>query len=731
VFKVRVRVLLILVFGGLLMVSTRLFYLQVVCGAFYGDYAENVRRATSLTEACRGTIYAAGGTDESGAWGGERLAFDEPAFNIAAVLDELPRWERMCRPVLRLYSLQRREKLLGVGNVKVEVTGDAAEGGYAVGFSLEATFLRQGGDGELATQEERGEARVVVPQETQKLIHAVAGVVERSAKEHLLPDAPAGGAAQLDARVREMLRELFEGLALVGRGWRPLDAPILVARDVDFLAAAEIESNADRYPGFRVVETARRSYPYDSLACHVLGYVHRVNAEELARWRESFAGLKAKRFLPDDLIGRQGLERSLEPELRAARGEQTLEVDAARRTQRILNEEPEAAGADVRLTLDCEVQRVAEAALEGQVGSIVLMEAKTGRILAMASAPGFNPNEVPRHPPDPDDPFAPLVNRAVRGLYPLGSAFKLVVAVGALEEGKAPASIPCSGMGKYLEHGCTNHPGMDVNLREAIKRSCNLYFYRTANERLGADGVAKWAMRFGLGRPTEVGLPWEKAGTVPTPEWKRRECKGEPWYAGETCDLAIGQGYLRVTPIQVARLVAAIANGGKLVRPRLVDKIVRAGGSVQERDAGDETLPVASENLRIVRDAMRAVCHEHGGTAHRTWSRSETQADWCDEWGYSVAGKTSTAECKIRGREGTIGWFVGFAPYEDPRIVFVVALEHERPLEGGRGVHGADVAAPLARRLLERLPERCLEGFAGRERRDRARARLAAKEAAP
>jgi len=688
--RFRIRAILILAFGGFLMVSTRLFYLQVVRGEHYRDYVENVRVETKWTEAGRGAIRAAGG---------ELLAYDEPGFHIAIVPNALPDWPLVCKPVLKLYELRRRERIAAVRDVTVVVKDRAAGGGYEVSFGLAATFLRLAGT-ELVESEEQGTAMVVVPRRAAAVLEAVAALVK----------APA----------TELLKEFFEGLALVGRGWRRLGEPCVVARDVGFLAAAEIETNPDRYPGFVVAASARRNYPYESLACHALGYVQRVSAAELERWRESYNGSEAKRFLPDDLIGRTGIERAFDFDLRPARGVQTLEVDAARRTQRVLEDVPAEHGADLYLSLDREVQSAAEAAIEGHIGAAIVMEAASGRILAMASSPRYNPNDLPRKPPDPNDKTAPLLNRAIQGQYPLGSAFKLIEAIGALEDNKAPASIECTGA--YLGHLCENHSvPMHVDLENALKRSCNVYFYRTANEFLGINGVVKWAERFGLGQRTGVSLPHERPGFLPTPAWKLKKY-GEPWYAGETCNVAIGQYPLEVTPLQVCRFVAAIANGGRLVRPRLVDKLVGADGRPRtpEEDPS-ETLRLTPAKLDRIHKVMRSVCHELGGTARKAFGRSEAHGDFAQEQGYEVAGKTSTAE--RGGARGNIGWFVGFAPCSSPRIAFTVMIEHEE-----QRIHGADVAAPLARRILERLPERYLEGVPGRELRERFRERLARRE---
>ncbi len=687
-FRHRARVVLVFIVGGFLMVSTRLFYLQVVRGAYYRNYARNVHLETRVTEASRGRILGAGG---------EILAMDRPAFNIAMVPSGLPRWREVCRPVLKLFWLRRRERVLSVRDVTVLVKHGPR--GYSVSFGMAATFLRRKGT-ELVRSDEQGSITIELPPE---VVAAVEKVVELT-----------------NTTPNEMLSDFFRGLALVGRGWRRLSDPVVVARDVGFLAAAEVESNSDRYPGFRVAVTSRREYPYDELACHVLGYMQPVSAAEYERWREAFAGSAAKRFLPDDWIGRLGIESALEGDLRPARGTQTVEVDAARHTQKIIREVPPRPGADVYLTLDPEVQRAAETALSGLVGSVVVLEAQTGRVLAMVSSPGFNPNDMPRHGPEPDDRLAPLVNRALRGQYPLGSAFKLAVAFAALEEGKVPELIRCEG--RYYGYECHNHYlPLDLDLPEAIQRSCNVFFYKLAYEHLGIEPLVRWAGRLGLGQQTGIELPGEKPGLLPSPTWKRRRFN-EPWYRGDTLNLAIGQGYLLVTPLQVARMVAAIANGGRLVQPHLVEKIVEPDGRVRVPDAGEAvpTLALPPGRYALLREGMRAVCHEMGGTAYRAWK------GWREEQGYEVCGKTGTADAWIRGKRSNVGWFVGFAPCRSPRVAFAVAIEHE-----GERTHGGEVAAPCARRVLERLPERYLRGVPGKHLRERARRELAHGGALP
>ena len=692
-FRFRVRAVVILIFGGFLMVSTRLFYLQVVRGDHYSEYVENVRLSRRVTSAARGRIYGAGG---------ELLAFDAPSYGLALLPRGLPGGRSVYRPVLDLYRLGRSEELLGVRDVTVAVNGGTGGEPYEVRFGLAATFLRRQGS-KLVERNENGTAVVTVPEPLAALLRRLSTMAK--------------------APVEDMLREYFHGLALVGRRWVRLGAPGVVARDVGFGAAVEIESHRDRYPGVTIVASAKRSYPYEALACHVLGYMQGVSPNEYGRWREAYGGSVAKRFFPDDLIGRAGVERALDLPLRAARGESLLEVDAARHTQKVLGGEEPVAGSDVHLTLDRELQAAAQQALADQVGSVVFMEPATGRILALASSPGFNGNDLARERPDPQDALTPMLNRAIQAAYPPGSAFKLLLAIAALEEGKAFREVLCTG--HYHGSECHNHRvPMVVSLHDAIKRSCNVYFYRTGQEMLGIKLLVKWAALLGFGQPTGVALPSERAGLLPTPAWKQRKY-GERWYPGDTRNLSIGQGYLLVTPMQMARFLAAIANGGTLVYPRIVDRLVASDGRVRfpERGTAASTkVPLTPYRLNQVRQAMRGVCHETGGTARRAWQ------GWIEEQGYAVAGKTSTADAWLRRQRSNVGWFVGFAPFHDPRVAFVVCLEHVGS-EGPR-VHGGDVAAPVARRVLAALPERYLEGIQGRELREAARARAAAEAAA-
>ena len=685
-YKYRLRVILIVIFGGFLMVSTRLFYLQVVRGDHYRDYAANVRVRREAVEASRGRILAAGG---------ELLAFDAPSWDLALTPTQLPRWRELWEPVYGLYKLRRREKVLAVHDVTVAVRAGAGGRGHEVSFALAARFLRREGTS-LVEREEQASAQIAVPAETAELVDRVSVV-----------SGVASG---------ELVGAYFEGLALAARGWRLRSAPVVVARDVGFRAAAEIEAHRDWYPGVRMLTSPKRSCPHEGLAAHVLGYTQAVSAREYELWKDAYKGSVGKRFLPDDSIGRSGVERARDLELRPARGNRLLEVDAARNTQRVLGGEPAVPGADVHLTLDVDVQRAAEQALESQVGSAVVIEPATGRILAMASAPAYNANDLRADPPDPDDPLTPMLDRAVQGQYPLGSAFKLLLALGALQEGKAFREVTCRG--SYRGRLCRNHRvPMVVSFHDAIKRSCNVYFYRIGSEMLGLKGIVRWGERLGFGQRTGVRLPGERPGLLPSEAWKLR-VRHERWYGGDTLNLSIGQGYLLVTPLQVARLVCAIANGGTLVRPRLVDRIVEPGG--RTRDLGAEAkavdLGLSASTVAQLHRAMRGVCHEMGGTARRAWG------GWIEEQGYAVGGKTSTADAWLRGQRSNIGWFVCFAPVGDPRVVVVVAIEHE-----GQHLHGSDVAAPVSRRILERLPERYLEGIGGRDLRERHRAELATR----
>jgi len=476
---------------------------------------------------------------------------------------------------------------------------------------------------------------------------------------------------------------------------RPAFQEILVSRDLSWEQVVAIETHQLDLPGVSLRVSPRRAYPLGPRLAHVLGYVGEVSQSELEAGRNYRMG---------DLIGKAGLEKRWESYLRGSDGGEQVEVDALGRKLRVLREVQEVPGNTLVLSIDLDLQLAAEEALADKDGALVAVDPRTGEVLAMVSHPAYDPNLFARgiRPREWEelvsDPRRPLNNRAIQGQYPPGSVFKIVVATAALEEGVINpfTRIRCSGGVQFGNRffRCWKKGGHgSVDLHEALVQSCDSYFYQVG-QRLGIDAIAEWARRFGLGAPTGIELDHERAGVVPDTEWKRAYLH-QPWYSGETLSASIGQGYVTVTPIQMANAIAAVATG-KRYRPHLVRRVEAPEGNVIEQFRPEliETLPVKKSTLVQLRQALRDVVATDRGTGKR--ARLPDVA---------VAGKTGTAQVVAFGARRPKAshlprhfrdhaWFVAWAPVEDPEIALAVVVEHA---EGGGGA----VAAPLARAVLE------------------------------
>lgn len=446
--------------------------------------------------------------------------------------------------------------------------------------------------------------------------------------------------------------------------------PVVIAEDVDLATIARLEERRLYLPGVDISAVPQRRFPNGSLAAHVLGYVGEVSREELQAQDSPYRA--------GDIVGKTGVEKSADPTLRGTAGERTVEVDVVGNFVRVMSEAKPISGGDVWLALDAGLQRVVEEALGGRAGSVVAMDPRNGEILAMASSPTFDPNLfVPRISPADwkrisEDKRHPLHSRAIQSRYPCGSVFKIVTAAAALETGKISRSttLTCPGYYKVGRRtfGCWKAHGR-VGFTQAVAESCDAYFYELGI-RVGVEALGEYAKGFGLGSETGIDLPGEVSGLVPTPEWKL-ERVGERWYGGDTANMAIGQGYVQVTPLQMAVVVSAVANGGDIVRPHLL--LGGEGAEVVGR------APMSETTRRAILRGMIAVVNAPGGTG-----RAASLP------GITVAGKTGTAEDPPRKRPHS--WFVCFAPAEDPEIALCVMLE--------QGGHGGETAAPIARRIL-------------------------------
>ncbi|MGC9064574.1 MAG: penicillin-binding protein 2, partial [bacterium] len=383
-----------------------------------------------------------------------------------------------------------------------------------------------------------------------------------------------------------------------------------------------------------------------------------------------------------------GIEKEYQKELMGIPGGQQVEVDAMGRPIKVLGMLSPTPGATIVTTIDLSLQELAERSLEkgGLPGAIVVMNPNNGEILAMASYPEFDPNKFARGITIEEwnellSPRRPLVNRAISSAYPPGSTFKIVTALAALRENVASKDsvFYCPGyimIGNRKFKDWTAHGRIDF--LDAIAESCDVTFY-TLGLKLGAETLAKYARMLGLGRPTEVDLPGEIAGLIPDPSWKK-----DHWYVGDTANMAIGQGYVQVTPIQMAVMVSAIANGGKVYRPRIVSEIIKQDGSkvVQPVTVAND-LSRFKKEISIIKEGMEMVVEKGTGTPARLS-------------GIKVAGKTGTAE-NLPTRDNPKGkahaWFIAYAPADDPKIAVSVIVE--------QGEHGSSTAAPIAAELID------------------------------
>jgi penicillin-binding protein 2 len=478
---------------------------------------------------------------------------------------------------------------------------------------------------------------------------------------------------------------------LSGRGSKQL--PRKVKDRLSLREATLIESHRLDLPGVMIQVESQRNYPGGVTAAHLLGYVGEVSAEQLEK--PEYADLHQ-----GSIVGQYGVEKFFDRDVRGQAGQKSVEVDALGHEKRTVVVDQPQAGNDLYLTIDARLQALAENLLGEESGAIVALDPTNGDILAMASRPVFDPNVLSRELTPKQwveivqDEGRPLNNRASQGQYPPGSTFKVLMAAAALETNTmAPSStVQCTGgyqFGKrvYRDWKAGGHGPM--NLHQALVHSCDVYFY-TVGQRMGIDTIASYAHQFGLGEETGVELPSERVGIVPSTEWKQK-AKHEPWLPGETISASIGQGYVTVTPLQMASLIGTVANDGVMYRPRLVQGIMdRTSSQLQQLPVTPKRkLTIKPKALELIQDALADVVKE--GTGTRAKSSIVT-----------IAGKTGTAQTAAlrTGPEKDIpkkfrdhAWFVAFAPVESPKIAVAVLAEHMG--------HGGSAAAPLAKEVIE------------------------------
>lgn len=457
--------------------------------------------------------------------------------------------------------------------------------------------------------------------------------------------------------------------------------PVVVKTDATLADVAALEARRKELPEVSVEVLPLRSYPLASAAAHALGRVGEITERQLQL--ADYRGLA-----PGSLVGQAGLESRYNRQLMGRDGYRRVIVDSRGLEVEEAERQPPEDGPALTLTVDAGLQAAVEEAFEGRAGAAVALDPRTGEILAMASTPAYDPNEFTTGIDAAlwtslaTDARTPLMNRVIQGAYSPGSTFKIIAATAALEEGiiTPQTTFFCPGQATFYGNvfHCNRAGGHgNVDLRTALAQSCNVYFYNVG-VRLEIQRLAKWGKLMGLSAPTGIDLPHEGTGLMPSPEWKMRLFK-QPWYAGETVSVAIGQGQVSATPLQMARVAAVIASGGKLVRPHLV-----RGAA----DSDPVPLGIRPSTIEAVKAGMRAVVAE--GTGFR--ARMQT---------IEVAGKTGSAQVVAKARLEKSpgaeelqphGWFVCFAPAENPTIALAVLVEHGRS--------GMDSAAPVARRIL-------------------------------
>jgi penicillin-binding protein 2 len=479
----------------------------------------------------------------------------------------------------------------------------------------------------------------------------------------------------------------------------PKFVPLRLASDLDRDCLARIEARRIRLPGVVIQLEPKREYKWNATAAHLIGYLSEITEAELKS--EKYRG-----YYPGEDIGKVGIESGFEKFLHGSRGGRQLEVDAAGRRVRLLEEHLPIAGRNLWLTLDMDLQKTVESLLEDKTGAIVAVDPTDGAVLAFACSPSFDQEKFIRGLSKDEwlalskDPRHPLLNRGSGAAYPPGSTYKPFVALAALKEGAiSPTSaFTCPGYLQFADrkYRCWRDNGHgSMMVERAIIESCDVFFYQTGLK-LGVDRLAQDVSMFGLGERTGIGLQGEHPGLIPTSWWKK-QATGIPWQKGETISISIGQGFDLVTPLQMALGYAAIANSGKLWQPYVVKKI--EGSPADEIDEIKPRLkrkiPIEQRWFDLVKKALSGVVEDPRGTGHLI--RDPV---------VHIAGKTGTAqvvhvaqganrkllEKLTKSKDRDHAWFVGYAPASDARICVAALIEH--------GGHGASAAAPLVQKVI-------------------------------
>jgi penicillin-binding protein 2 len=594
----------------------------------------------------------------------------------------------------RARSFSRRALVLG--GAQVAFFG-------ALGARLYHFQVQRSGEYALLAEDNRANQRLLIPPRG-RILDRLERPLARNVPTYrmLVVREQASDLRATLGRVAEIVRlppEWIEGVLAEARLRRAF-VPLPVCDDLSWDEVARLAVHSPALPGVVLEAGLLRDYPHGDMLAHVLGYVGAVNVAEQAVDDDPLLQL------PEFRIGKSGIERSHEPSLRGRAGFSRVEVNAIGREIRELDRREGEPGADLQLSLDLELQRFCVARLSSQLSaSAVVLDVRTGGVLALASVPSFDPSAFAgRLRPSVwgelrDNPRTPLVNKCIRGQYPPGSTFKMMTALAGLEAGIAPTfQVSCPGythLGSARFHCWKEHGHGRIGMVQALGQSCDVYFYDLAR-RVGIDAIAAMANRFGLGHKLDIDLPGEQPGLIPTTAWKKAAL-GEGWQKGETLVCGIGQGFVLATPLQLAVMTARLANGGRAVTPWL-------GRPPGPDDAPPASIGVPQASLDIVVSGMREVVHGARGTA---------RAAVLGLPGIEMGGKTGTSQVRRisradraagRHKRKDIPWanrdhalFVCFAPYDLPRFAVSVIVEH--------GEGGSKVAAPIARDIMRKAFE--------------------------
>lgn len=464
---------------------------------------------------------------------------------------------------------------------------------------------------------------------------------------------------------------------IIARGGEILAGNVETKKRIKFNVTGgfEITDDLTNATPEEIISDYKRYHALDDKAAHAIGYMTKAGDSEVAKIDPECP--EKGPVVSGALIGRTGLEENYQCLLEGVNGEELIEVNTQGKKVRSLGIRSPIPGQDIKTTINYSLQEVVAGQMGGKKGAAIVTDAN-GAILAFYSSPSFDPNNIA---PSLTDPNLPLFDRVISGIFHPGSVFKPVTATAALQEGVIDKNFLYNDTGSIVVNGFTytnwyfteyGRTEGQIGLTRAIARSIDTFFYKIG-EMVGANNLAKWADNFGLNRQTGIDLPGETSGLIPTPDWKLK-VKKEPWYLGNTYNMAIGQGDVAVTPIEINTYITSIANGGKLCKPHFVDS---ASQKCKQLD-------IAQSNLDLIKEGMKEACTP-GGTAYTFFDFAQTHS------GQTVACKTGTAEVSADGNPHA--WFTVFSPADKPQIIATVLFE--------KGGQGSQVAGPVARKILD------------------------------